>query len=98
MAMVSAGGATTGSSVMKFNRASGASDGRHFVFARKNYKVTASERFVHIPCQNNGSGRSFAILRSGGALRDRPALSKAANWGKLHPNDGLSGKSRFRTR
>jgi hypothetical protein len=48
---------------------------------------------------------SEGLLRSaareptpGGGLRDRVALSKAANWGKVAPEPGLSGYSRIKIR
>ena len=45
--------------------------------------------------RTKASAFPFAILRSGGGLRDRVALSKAQNRVKLNPSRGLSGESRY---
>ena len=42
----------------------------------------------YFPCRNSGFGRSSAILRFGGALRERATLSKAANSGKVASEPG----------
>ena len=53
----------------------------------------------NFPCQNIGFGRSSAILRSGGALRDGSALSKTPNSRtlatKLEPIRGILDEARF---
>lgn len=46
-------------------------------------------QFCDFPDLKAVSGRPFAILRSGGGLRDRAALPKAANWRKFASNAGL---------
>jgi len=45
--------------------------------------------------RNDGSSRSSTMLHSGGALSDRPALSKTPKEGLWLPDRGPSGESRF---